>query len=386
MTTTIQPWKLGTFVILTALTVVGTAFYVGYNRMQRGSVTRVTYFDESVQGLEIGAPVKMRGVTIGRVSDITIAADQRLVRVDSEVYVDLLDRIGLIDVVSEDSTEPLVVPENLRVQLASSGITGVKFLLVDFFNTPPPPLELAFTPPIDYVPSIPSTLKSLEEGVNSVAVQLPQLLSRAETLLVTADSKLGELNLGPLSERMEAAFDQLAGVLGESSAPGQSGLMDELRGAVTDLRGTLASADRVMRSLEGDSGVLAQAVGALDGAGERVEELAGNADRLVTRLDGLTGQAAEALGGVDAPGMAGELRELSSRLGTLATEAEATLTSVRGWVDRGGALPVQASNALRQLDGTLAAVRRLADYFERQPGALMRGRVRETSSPSNTDQ
>ncbi len=386
MTARIQPWKLGLFVILTGLTLIGTAFYVGYSRVQRHSVKRVTYFDESVQGLEIGAPVKMRGVTIGRVSDITIAADQRLVRVDADLYVDLLDRIGLIDVVNENSTEPLVVPEQLRVKLASTGITGVKFLLVDFFNTPPPPLELAFTPPIEYVPSIPSTLKSLEDGVNSVAVQLPQLLSRAESLLVTADSKLGDLNLGPLSRRMEDALDRIVGALGESRPSGQPGLMDELRSAVTDLRGTLASADRVLRSLEGETGVLAQAVGALDGAGERVEQLAGNADQLVTRLDGLTGQAAEVLGGVDATGMASDLRSLSARLGTLATEAEATLVSVRGWVDRGGALPVQASNALRQLDGTLAAVRRLADYFERQPGALMRGRVRETSSPSNTPQ
>lgn len=382
MTARIHPWKLGLFVILALLTAVGTAFYVGYNRLQRGFVRRVTYFDESVQGLEIGAPVKMRGVTIGRVSDITIAADQRLVRVDSEVYVDLLDRIGLVEVAQEDNTEPLVVPEQIRVQLASTGITGVKFLLVDFFDSPPPPLELAFTPPIEYVPSIPSTLKSLEDGVNSVAQQLPQLLTRAEDLLATADAKLAELQLGPLAERMGEAFDGLSGVLNDGTQAGQPGLMSEMRSAVGDLRATLASADRVLQSLEGESGVLAQAVGALDGAGARVEQLAGNADQLVTRLDGLTGQAAEALSGADVPSTAGDLRDLSAQLGQLSAEAEATLSTVRAWVQQGGTLPAQATSTLRQLDGALAAFRRLADFLERQPGALLRGRVRETSAPN----
>ena len=151
-----QAWKIGLFVLLALVSLLGAAFYAGVNRLKRPSVPRVTYFDESVQGLEIGSPVKMRGVTIGRVLDITIAADQRLVRVDSELYLDLLENIGLVGVHDGPLESPVFVPENLRVQLATTGITGVKFLLVDYFLDPGPAMELPFTPPNNYVPSIPS--------------------------------------------------------------------------------------------------------------------------------------------------------------------------------------------------------------------------------------
>ena len=45
------------------------------------TVSFVTYFDESVQGLEVGAPVKLRGVPIGHAVDIGFAPDRRHIEV-----------------------------------------------------------------------------------------------------------------------------------------------------------------------------------------------------------------------------------------------------------------------------------------------------------------
>src|SRR5436190_37346 len=75
LTTATNHWKLGLFVVVALLTMVGAAFWLGSRALRRESVPLVTYFDEPVQGLDVGSPVKFRGVTIGTVADITLAPD-----------------------------------------------------------------------------------------------------------------------------------------------------------------------------------------------------------------------------------------------------------------------------------------------------------------------
>jgi phospholipid/cholesterol/gamma-HCH transport system substrate-binding protein len=84
-TTATNHWKLGLFILLALGVMIGTLFWLGAQRFQRMSFPAVTYFDESVQGLDVGSPVKFRGVTVGTVSDITIAPDHRHVQVWSDV-------------------------------------------------------------------------------------------------------------------------------------------------------------------------------------------------------------------------------------------------------------------------------------------------------------
>ena len=44
-----------------------------------------TYFNESVQGLEIGAPVRLRGVRMGRVESIRLAREEYNIAFNPEV-------------------------------------------------------------------------------------------------------------------------------------------------------------------------------------------------------------------------------------------------------------------------------------------------------------
>ena len=92
-------------------------------RRSGGTFAAVAYFDESVQGLDVGSPVKFRGVTVGDVSDITIAPDHRHVQVTSDIYVDALRRLGI----GRARAPPKGGSSTrcLRMQLVSAGITGV---------------------------------------------------------------------------------------------------------------------------------------------------------------------------------------------------------------------------------------------------------------------
>jgi len=180
-------WKLGAFVLGGISLAFAVLIWLGAANWSRRTITVTTYFDESVQGLEVGSPFKFRGVSVGTVSQISVASDLRHVRVTGLVYENVLRRLGLAEKQEKQSGGFLHGEPNdreLRIQLASTGITGVKFLQIEFFDTKRFPVEkLPFDPGPNYVPSTPSTLKSIEEAAVDVGMQLPDLTMRASQTL-----------------------------------------------------------------------------------------------------------------------------------------------------------------------------------------------------------
>ena len=183
-------WKLGAFVLAGMTLTMVCLIWLGATDWNRTTRRLVTYFDESVQGLEVGSPLKFRGVTVGTVSAISVASDLRHVRVTCLVYEDVLRRLGLSESQGAGLQQSSSGDLSLRIQLVSPGLTGVKFLSLDFFDTRRFPEEkLPFDPGPDYLASTPSTLKSIEEAAVDVGMQLPMLTMRAsETLVRLADS------------------------------------------------------------------------------------------------------------------------------------------------------------------------------------------------------
>jgi paraquat-inducible protein B len=284
-TTATNHWKLGLFVVLGIVTTMGALFWLGARRFQRTSFPAVSYFDESVQGLDIGSPVKFRGVTVGTVSDITIAPDHRHVQVTSDIYVDAMQRLGLGDRAprkGEEFINPL-----LRVQLVSAGITGVRFLQTDFFHPQRHPAPvLPFDPPWNYVPSAPSTLKSVGDTATDVLNRLPALEDRISETLVSMNTALGSVNRFVTGLQDEnGSFDRLlvqlrgtsvglgttveeakladtttairtAAANVASAANGFDEIRDELQASLGTLRETLDSFRSVADSLERDPSIL----------------------------------------------------------------------------------------------------------------------------------
>jgi len=284
-TTATNHWKLGLFVLLAIGTMLGALFWLGARRFRRESFPAISYFDESVQGLDVGSPVKFRGVTVGTVSDITIAPDHRHVQVTAEMYVDALVRLGL-RTGAPKSGEEFIAP-NLRVQLASAGITGVRFIQTDFFDPERyPPPRLPFETPWNYVPSAPSTLKSVEEAAIEIINRLPVLEDRAKDTLADLRKTLGSFDalatgLGAEDgsfyqavHELRAAAMRVGRALDEAklgattasfrdtsasvghAATGLGDAQDELQASLVALREALESVRTLADSLERDPSVL----------------------------------------------------------------------------------------------------------------------------------
>jgi len=216
---------------------------------------------------------------------LTIAPDHRHVQVTSDVYLDALTRLGLF-IPNRNNGEVFIDP-NLRVQLAASGITGVRFLQTDFFDRDRyPPPRLPFDPPWNYVPSAPSTLKSLEEaaidilnkfpavedGVTAAAADLRTTLASVNRLATSLGADDGSFNqllvqLRTAAARAQAALDgakldvttaslrETSGSIGH--AVGEvSDLRDELRASLVSLREALDSIRTLADSLQRDPSAL----------------------------------------------------------------------------------------------------------------------------------
>jgi len=309
-------FKLGLFVIVGLTVALVAAVLFGGARLRKQVVECHTYFNESVQGLNVGAPVQFRGVTVGHVGAIKIAPDHRMVDVVSELDPDAVEQMGLTEPKHED--DAFIIPPDLRMQLNSQGITGVKFVSIDFFSVQAnPPPKLPFPVPNGrYIPAAPSMMKNLEDTINKAMDRLPDMVDAVVTMVGRVDGLIGALADQDLS--------------GKASK-------------------TLTYADSVMRSLE----------------------------RAVTRIDqnDLGGKTAATLAELNtaAVKLNTVLDELSGNRGLITSARHATET-IRDVGRAGFDTQRELESTLKSISEAADAVRTLIESLEREPDMLFKGK------------
>jgi paraquat-inducible protein B len=258
--------KIGLLVLLGGCAFLALGVLIGLQRIHRKYVSFYTYFDEAVTGLDVGSPVRARGVPVGQVGRITFAPDHRMVEVRSDVDVDEMVRLGL----PKPGETGMVIPTNLRAQLAAQGLTGQRFMSFDFFDekTNPPP-ALSFPPQKNYIPAARSVQKSLEEAATTA---MDGVASLVETL---RRAQVGEKLVATTSEADEVLrlLHQMLQSLDHQQLPQRtSATVEELREAAGRINELLARVD-------GDAGLLAttqRSVGAVGEAGRQASETTRN--------------------------------------------------------------------------------------------------------------
>lgn len=333
-------WKVGAFIVGGVVFMILTLFWLGASRLNTEVIEHLTYLDESVQGLEVGAPIKIRGVTIGRVTEISLAPDRRLVEVRFEASVEELHKVRAI---GETESAGHVISPELRILIASQGITGVKFLEADFFTADTPTIPLSFDAPDSYVPSMPSTLKSLESALRGVGDELPGALRDFRKLAVTLDEQVVAMDMAALTASLTGLSNDLRGVLDGS---GTTGIAPEVSGLIGDFRALAAGVNDALASMTGDGGTFQTVAASVTGLSDDVRATLGKVDGVME--------------GVDVAG---------------------TLTSFRGATDSftrlsDGLSPAAQSMpaAVRDLRAMLRRIEALAALIERDPGVFLRGR------------
>jgi phospholipid/cholesterol/gamma-HCH transport system substrate-binding protein len=202
MRTRAQTIRLGIFVatalslLLTLLVLVsGTALFE-----KRDPYTIV--FSETVSGLEVGAPVKLLGVRVGRVESIRVRKADEV-----EVAVSL-----------EEGTP---IQANSQAQLSGSGLTGLLFVEIKGGTS-----DAELLRPDDRISAEGSVLGTLTGKAESIAIKTEEALNRI--LRVAGEPNLE--NIRKSLENVEVATARARDVLGSVEAIG--GRLEPL---VTDL-------------------------------------------------------------------------------------------------------------------------------------------------------
>jgi ABC-type transporter Mla subunit MlaD len=226
--------------------IIGLVWFFGGNTLSNGRLFE-SYFRESVQGLEVGAPVKYRGVTVGRVSELGLVAAEygprtAPVQIDRQTYrlvfvrfIVAPERIGQIPDIAA------AVKLGLRVRLATQGITGVTYLELDFVDpTTYPGQDVPWHPKDAYIPSMPSTLMQVQNAAQQFLAKLNGVdidtLAKSLTGLI-ADLRT-DLDTGDLHQTLSRSSELLQTLNQTVAAADLPGLTADLRrtsGALHDL-------------------------------------------------------------------------------------------------------------------------------------------------------
>jgi phospholipid/cholesterol/gamma-HCH transport system substrate-binding protein len=217
---------VGLFVIVGLFIACAALVYLGAQSYFKGAVTYVTYFAESVQGLQVDSVVKYRGVEVGRVRKLGVAPDNTLI----EVVMD----IGFQGPLGND----------MAARLKQVGITGLAYVELDRVDPGDPDLSpaLDFTPKYPVIRSRPSDIAQLWNLVEDVVrqirgVDLKGMAEGAEGALKAAEDLLRGERIKQTLLHVEAAAAHLQSVGAKADRILDRGEVEKLLTATTQAMG-----------------------------------------------------------------------------------------------------------------------------------------------------
>jgi len=343
---------IGAFVVGAVVMAVAAIIIFGSGKFFADTQTYVAYFSGSVKGLRVGAPVVFRGVRIGQVTKIMIFGDYQDLSISIPVIFqingDTFHGIGKLPKSDRQYLQALI-KKGLRAQLQmQSLVTGQLVINLDFH--PNAPLKFKGRPAIKLgrdiieIPTIQTPFQKIEKTFQEIPVEelarsVKNSLDGIEKL-VTSPHIFESLQY--VRQALES-FSKLARRLDEKIDP----LFADVDQTLKDARRLLTDIDRQVDPL----------AGSLKQTSDDARRLVNNVNRQVQPLQEELARTA---------------RTLQDTLQT----AKKTVGSIDGMVSENSEFRFQIDIMLREMAMAARSIRAFADYLERHPDALLRGKVR----------
>jgi len=345
MVTRASYFKIGLFTLAATALLVAVIIALGAGALLHDRVIVETYLDETVQGIEVGSPVKYRGVQVGNVDDIMFTynvyerqkplGERRgyvLVRMAvSPKFVERATPEGFGRMLKE------LVARGLRVRLRPQGVTGLSYLEMDYISDPElyPDLEFEWTPAHFYVPSAPGIGSRIEDAVFSIT----------RTLRTLEEADLGTI-AGDIQKLVVSVTDLVRD-------PEVAALRDEATRLIVEARETTRMAREFLEKPE-----VRTLLEDTSGAAAAVKRIAETSER-------------------DLPPMLEDLRRTAEGLRTVSDELPETMRQLNATLRR---LSLLLADQQRRIAATLenvesasANLRELTDEARRYPAHVLFG-------------
>ncbi|MBQ9755493.1 MAG: MCE family protein [Lentisphaeria bacterium] len=311
----------GIFIISGVVLLLIMLFVLGLSDLFSQKIIMHTAFTESVQGLTRGSAVKYRGVQIGTVTNISILVNAHIIQVDMEIEPEYFAVDRSSHRFPENEFHAFINTEikdkGLRARLEMLGITGMKFIDLDYFAKPGTPLSkvprFSGTPGGIYIPSVISQMKDLS------------------VTLTSAVDRLSRIRYEHISEQLENALTGLGQLLNSQ-----------------EIRSTIARINDTAENLETSSRAISSVL---------------SESRILNVVNSLQQNLAA-------------LNKLQQNLLTISNEAKIpeTTAAFRHTLEDVSESRRDIEDVVRKLNQTLESIRVLTDYLSTDPAALLRGK------------
>ena len=322
MSKKVSPTLIGTFVVGALVLLIVAVIAFGSGQLFRHTKEFVLYFDGSVNGLRIGAPVKLKGVEIGSVKKILLQMEKgrQVNKIPIPVIIEIdLEQLTSRGVMGAEAVDPNTISEfvkqGLRGQLQTESlVTGVLYVGLDLF--PETPIHLVQQPNGNYkyleIPTVPTELEQAQVAITRIIKKLEEIDFKAAINSFTkASDGVGQLATSPALKSILQSLDED---------------MPQLRGAVLDFRRLTATANDNVTNVSAD---LRQTLTIAQSAIEQ--------------------------------------------FGATMKEAQTTLVSARATIDPNSPTVYELTKSLREVTGAARSLRVLANTLDRNPQAVISG-------------
>jgi len=284
MNTHAHYFRIGVFVIAAVALGVAGIIILGGNALFQNRVLIETYIDESIQGLDVGAMVKYRGVQVGNIKEMTFVhkvyrTDTRYVMIRATIDPDLFGEKTESDIYKRMKKE--IDERGLRIRWSAQGLTGTAYLELDYFDPERnPPLPIKWIPQSLYIPSAISAMGRLSGAVEQVFKMIEE--SNFEEILINFGVLVKNLNEQVKGANIAGLRDEAANLLkgvGETNKRIQEILAKpEFDKIPEDASAAVAGARRV---IEDSQPSVAETLKSLGDASKKLERVADTLNGLV---------------------------------------------------------------------------------------------------------
>jgi paraquat-inducible protein B len=321
---------IGAFVVGAVVLVVIAVVVFGSGRLFRQTRDFVLYFDNSVNGLRIGAPVKIKGVEVGSVKDIRLLLEKGkqakipvIIEIDLKKFTARGATVAAETAVYRGALQQAIVDRGLRGQLEmESLVTGLLFVALDFF--PGTPINLVQGPNEHYqypeIPTIPTTLEQAKDAVTQII------------------NKLDEIDFKALTASLESTVN---GINRTVNSP-------ELEATIRSLQKTMPKIDEAVVSIR-----------------DLAVALNDNSKNLAANLEQTSIDARASMKQAD--------KALEQATDTLKS-AQAAVANIQTLSDPDSPVIYELGKSLKEVSAAARSLRSLSDYLERNPKALIFGK------------
>jgi paraquat-inducible protein B len=341
-----NPALVGGFVLAALALLLTVTVYFGSGTYGDNWYRFNIYFKGSAAGLQVGAPVVLKGVRIGQVSSVQVGfypEDEDFI-VPVEIEIDGSKILWSDTLIAENQVEPLqkLIDLGLRARLdIQSLVTGQLRVDLGFY----PETEVVYRGRDKAGSEIPAIPSALDELINAVQAFPIERLAASSLRVVEGLDRL--INSPQLTEILD----------------GVNATVADAQAAIGALRArTDPAADQLLRVMDEVQQLVASGQAAIDSANLLFESVGGDARALLKNLDsGLK------------PAIA-SMRQAAGSAESAFKSADSAFRATDELVGSESPLRHELLTLMRNLTDAARSLKNMSDYLERHPDALIRGK------------